>query len=330
VTPYPTDSRFVPTPSSTFGEYLHAWLASPPVDYAGKTLERFDSMARLHVIPMLGDIVLVQLSPADLRHAYSQWRKTLSARTVLHHHRFIHRVLGQAVEDGFIARNPATFSRANRPRAPRAETRFFSSDEIVRLLQTAQGNPLRPLIVMALATGARRGELLALKWSDVNFARATIAIRRALEQTLRGVIEKTPKNGKSRMIPLPFSAIEALRLARGSFANGDYIFPGPDGRAWTPHKVTDAFRELCRKAKVSGGSFHSLRHTAATQMLELEVPPKVVQERLGHSTIAITMDLYSHATPSLQIEASRRIDGVLAQLLSDADETRGRTRPPPN
>jgi integrase len=311
--------RFVPSGRTTFGRYLETWLAAPPVDYAGKTLERFASMARLHVIPALGHIALANISALDLRYAYAQWRTTLSAQTVLHQHRFIHRVLGQAVEDGLIPRNPATFTRANRPRAPRAETRFFSATEIVKLLQTAHGHRLRPLIVMALATGARRGELLALKWSDVNFSRGTIAIRRALEQTKRGVIEKTPKNGKSRMVPLPASAIEALRLRRGSHGNNDYIFPGPDGGVWIPHKVTDSFRELCRKAKVTGGSFHSLRHTAATQMLELEVPPKVVQERLGHSTIGITMDLYSHATPSLQLEATRRIEGVLSQLLSEAD-----------
>jgi len=313
-----TPGRFVATARTTFGQYLEAWLASAPANYAGKTFERFESMAKLHLLPALGAIPLARLSPMDLRYAYAQWRKKLSAQTVLHHHRLIHRVLGQAVEDRLIPRNAAAFSRSNRPRAPRAETRFFSSDEIVTLLQTAQGNPLRPLIVMALATGARRGELLGLKWSDVNFERGTVAIRRALEQTRRGVIEKTPKNGKSRMLPLPASAMELLQRRRGTHANTDYIFPGPNHDAWTPHKVTDRFRELCRKAKIVGGSFHSLRHTAATQMLELEVPPKVVQERLGHSTIAITMDLYSHATPSLQLEASRRIDGVLTRLLSEA------------
>jgi integrase len=174
--------------------------------------------------------------------------------------------------------------------------------------------------VLALATGARRGELLGLKWSDVNFDRGTLAIRRALDQTKTGVLEKTPKNGKSRVLPLPVSAIEALRLQRSECLceRSNYVFPGADGGAWIPHKVSDGFRELCRKAKIAGASFHSLRHTAATQMLELEVPPKVVQERLGHSTIAITMDLYSHATPSLQLEATHRIEGILARLLAEA------------
>jgi integrase len=315
-----SQGAFIAPDRTTFGQYLDAWLASPPTNYARKTLERFESMARVHLKPTLGGIPLQKLSSADLRNAYAQWRKNLSAQTIVHHHRLIHRVLGQAVEENLARHNAAVFKRADRPRASRAEARFLSSDEIVRLLQAAEGTSLRPLIVLALATGARRGELLGLKWSDVNFDRGTLAIRRALDQTKTGVLEKTPKNGKSRVLPLPVSAIEALRLQRSECLceRSNYVFPGADGGAWIPHKVSDGFRELCRKAKIAGASFHSLRHTAATQMLELEVPPKVVQERLGHSTIAITMDLYSHATPSLQLEATHRIEGILARLLAEA------------
>jgi len=309
--------QFVAPDHMTFGQYLDRWLASPPTTYARTTQERFESIANIRLKPILGAIPLQKLSAAHLKGAYAQWRETLSAQTVVHHHRLIHRVLGTAVEENLVGQNVAIFRRADRPKAPRAETRFLSHDEIAKLLSVAQKTALWPLIVLALATGARRGELAGLKWIDVNFDRGTLAIRRALVETKAGVSEKTPKNGKSRVLPLPATVVELLRrLCEAQRPNFDFVLSGPNGGPWPPEKITIAFRMLCRKAKVVGASFHSLRHTAATQMLELEIPPKIVQERLGHSTIAITMDLYSHATPSLQSEAALRIDKVLGPLIS--------------
>ena len=198
--------------------------------------------------------------------------------------------------------------------------RSLSGEELAKLLAAASGTPFAPLLTVALASGARRGELLGLKWDDVDLARGTISIRRALEQTKKGgVAEKTPKSGKARVVYLPASAVEALRrhrVAKGRLGPG-YVFPGDDsGAAWIPHKVTDGFRALAHTAKVSGASFHTLRHTCASQLLAQGVHPKVVQEMLGHSTIAITMDLYSHVTPSLQSEAAEKLDAVLQQALA--------------
>ncbi|MFZ0574582.1 MAG: site-specific integrase [Candidatus Cybelea sp.] len=178
-----------------------------------------------------------------------------------------------------------------------------------------------PLVTVALACGARRGELLGAKWDDVDFARGTLSIRRSLEQTKAGVAEKTPKSGKSRLVHLPETALETLRrhrVSQGRLGPG-YIFPGDDaGNPWTPQKVSDGFRALAKRAKISGASFHSLRHTCASMLLARGVHPKVVQEMLGHSTIAITMDLYSHATPSLQAEAATKLDAALQSALAGA------------
>jgi integrase len=188
-------------------------------------------------------------------------------------------------------------------------------------MEAAAGTWYAPLFALALATGARRGELLALKWQDVDFARSTLAIRRSLESTQRyGVREKSTKSGKARVVDLPASALELLRRHRLARAldriEPGYIFPDSDGGPWDPNKVSEHFRHFRYLAKLKGVSFHSLRHTAATQMLELGVSPKVVQERLGHGSISITMDLYSHSTPSLQADAAKRLDGALAPLLS--------------
>ena len=313
---------FITPDRVTFGEYLAEWLTAAKARYAATTWHRYKSMVDTHMMRSLGHIPLQRLAAAQLNRAYADWQQKdgLSGQTALHHHRLVHRVLSVAMREGRLRQNVAALTE--RPRAQRHERRHFSRNEIERIMRTAAGTPVRPLIALALATGARRGELLALRWSDVDLDRGAIAIRRSLEQTKDGVREKSPKNGKQRVVDLPATAVELLKLhrlnqvAKVGLGPG-YVFPGAGGGAWTPHKVTDGFREILRKAKIETGSFHSLRHTAATQMLELEVPPKIVQERLGHSTIAITMDLYSHSTPSLQVEAARRLDVMLGPLLLD-------------
>ena len=313
---------FITSDRVTFGEYLAEWLTAAKARYAATTWHRYKSMVDIHLMPSLGHIPLQRLTVAQLNRAYADWQQKdgLSGQTVLHHHRLIYRVLAVAMREGRLRQNVAALTE--RPKAQRRERRHFSQNEIERIMKVAAGSAFRPLIALALATGARRGELLALRWSDVDLERASIAIRRSMEQTTDGVREKPPKNGKQRVVDLPASAIEVLkrhrlRQATQAGLGPGYVFPAAEGGAWTPHKVTDGFREILRKAKIDSGSFHSLRHTAATQMLELEVPPKVVQERLGHSTIAITMDLYSHSTPSLQAEAARRLEMVLGPLLLD-------------
>jgi integrase len=244
--------------------------------------------------------------------------------------------------------------------------RCLSSDEICRLMAAAAGTELAAPTAVALACGVRRGELLGLKWLDVDFERGTLAVRRSLEQVrvvksrdAQGVVvadtfvaEKPPKSGKPRVIVPPACAVELLRELRRERARTEghiptgYVFPDPKGGGgpWAPHKITDAFRELARKAGLvpirarattrAGRrakraapklrkeqrpptiTFHSLRHTCASLLLAQGVHPKIVQEMLGHSSVAITMDLYSHVTPSLQTEAAQRLDAILRPSLA--------------
>jgi integrase len=259
----------------------------------------------------------------------------------------LHRVLAQALREGRIRQNVAAI--ADKPKAERREMQFLTVEEIERLFTCADGTKFSPLIAIGLATGARRGELLALKWDDIDLTRRTVSIRRSLEQTKHGVSEKVPKSGKSRVVELTAGAVETLRRHRlaqadeygiGRIAGTSYVFPGVDGAAWRPHMVTDGFRGLALKAGINPSplrqrattragrraaadlprlpvsrrptaTFHSLRHTCAVLLLASGVHPKIVQEMLGHSSISITMDLYSHVTPSMQSEAVRKLDAIL-------------------
>ncbi len=339
---------FVAPDRATLGQYLADWLVSSKPTFAGKTWERFEGIARVHVIPKLGDVALQRLTASHLTRAYAYWREAgLSGQTVIHHHRLLHRVLAQALREGRVRQNVAAV--ADKPKAPRREMRFLSEPEIARIFEAAEGSRLSPLIAIALATGGRRGELLGLKWDDVDLARGTVSIRRSLEQTKAGVREKPPKSGKARVVMLTAGAIDTLRQHRIAEAKthgldrtsgAQYVFAGEAGAAWAPHKVTDGFRDVARRAGIvplqvrkrattrAGRraatptqqrpakrdpevTFHSLRHTCASMLLAAGVHPKVVQEMLGHSSVAITMDLYSHATPSLQSEAAQRLDAIL-------------------
>ncbi len=204
--------------------------------------------------------------------------------------------------------------------------RFLSLDEIGRLTKAVAGSPFEHPVSLALACGARRGELLGAKCDDFDHVRGTLSIRRSLEQTKDGsVFEKTPKSGKSRLVQLPSIAVEMLRELRKSqgrtvLAPG-YIFAGLEDRPWPPDQFSDDFRAYVKRAKIENASFHTLRHTCASHLLAAGIHPKVVQEMLGHSTITITMDLYSHVTPSLQVEAASKYDAILRAATAGSTAT---------
>ena len=177
-----------------------------------------------------------------------------------------------------------------------------------------------------MTTGLRRGELLGLRWQDVDLDGGKLAVRQSLEQTKAGGLAfKQPKTQKGRrVVTLPPIAVEALRRHRADQAR-ERLLLGPayedhglvlaqaDGRPVNPEDVTRAFKRLARKAGVRPLSLHKLRHTHATLLLGANVHPKVVSERLGHATVGITLDTYSHVLPHLQEEAARKIDALLAR-----------------
>jgi integrase len=175
-------------------------------------------------------------------------------------------------------------------------------------------------ILLALATGVRRGEALALRWRNVDLDRGAIHVAESLEQTSAGLRFKPPKSGKARTITLPAFAIDELRCLKREQAEGllrlgvrqsgdSLVCAWPDGRPISPAVLTNYFVRIAKRLGLSV-HFHSLRHTHATQLLSAGVHPKVAQERLGHATVAMTIDIYSHVTEGLRDDAAAKIDAA--------------------
>jgi integrase len=315
-------------------EFLDRWL----IDYAKpkvspKTCERYREMIDGHIKPVLGSYSLPKLAPLHVQAFYSRalaaGRKDgkggLSAQTVVHFHRLLHKAFAQAVKWQLLARNP--IDAVEPPRAERPEMRALGEDETAALLSLLGTSRLSMPTMLAVTTGLRRGEILGLRWSNVDIATGTLTVVQSLEQTKEGLRFKAPKTHRSRRsIALPAITVEALRshrakqaeerLALGpAYDDHDLVCPRPGGAPWPPDMFSTAFAAIVKRSRLKSFRFHDLRHSHASQLLKAGVHPKVVSERLGHAGIGITLDTYSHVLPGIQEDAVQRLNAVLATAI---------------
>jgi integrase len=236
-------------------------------------------------------------------------------------HATLNKALKDAVADGLIPRNTATGVKA--PRPTKKEIRPLSPEQTKPLLQAARGDRFEALFVLALHCGLRQGEILGLRWSDVNLEAGTIQVKRTLSEARAGQRFEPPKNGKGRSIRLTGQAVEALRdhlelqleeidRLGDLYSDQGLVFPSQVGTPMNAKNLSArSFKPLLARAELPNIRFHDLRHTFATLMLQNGEHPKVVQEMLGHASIAITMDTYSHVLPNMQQDAVSRLGALL-------------------
>ena len=325
----------------TLAEYLEYWLEHyAKTNVAAKTLEGYAEFIRLYIVPQLGKHPLAKLQTAHIQayytYAQQQGRRRivggLSARSVLHQHRVLREALNQAVKWQFISKNPA--DAVVPPRAERTEMKVLDEAQMARLLAAAEGTRFYLPILLAVTTGLRRGEILGLRWEDINLSTGMLSVRQALGQTRQGLQFKPPKTTKSRRgVSLPALVVEALRrhqeqqqqekaLMGPAYEDRDLVIAAPDGQPGTPNALTKGFGALLVRKQLPRVRFHDLRHSHATQLLRHNIHPKVVSERLGHSTVNLTLDTYSHVLPGMQEEAALRVDSALRSALKEnAKET---------
>ena len=307
----------------TVAKYLVHWLEAAKPSLRPRTSQRYEQYLRLHAIPQIGNLGLARLGPQHLQELYAdRLQAGLSPASVAHLHAVLHRALKQAARWGMLPRNVADL--VSPPRAERHEMSTLSQEQARALLAAAAGDRLEAIYVLALATGMRLGELGALRWSDVDLAAGAVQVRGSLQRTPEGLRILEPKTNQSRRrVLLSEVAVEALRRHRArqleerlkvgpAWEDNGLVFANQIGRPIGGDMVLKrSFRPLLRKANLPVIRFHDLRHTAATLLLERGIHPKIVSEMLGHSRIAITLDLYSHVTPTMQRQAAEAMNAVL-------------------
>jgi len=238
----------------------------------------------------------------------------------------LHNALKCAVKWGLLIRNPVDAIDA--PHTTNTEMKVMSEEDLNAFLEVVKPTPYYSLFYLALFTGMRRSELLGLRWSDVDLFLCQISVARAMHRLKNGeIVFRPPKTAKGRRIvslsPSTALAIkehretqEMIRLMQGLRLNDkDLVFSKEDGSPLVPNAITSAWQRLAKRAGLQGIRLHDARHTHASLMLKHGIHPKIVQERLGHSTIAITLDTYSHVTPGLQEAAANRFDEILLNVL---------------
>ena len=301
--------------------FLQDWLKDYVLpNLSPRTAEGYEHICRHHFIPSLGNVTLNGLKPEHLQHFYSEKLSNgLSAQTVRHHHTCLHKALQTAVEWGLLARNPADAVRP--PRAQGIEMQTWDSDEIIAFLEAARQTPYFALYHTALFTGMRRSELLALRWCDLDLLLCKIYVTRSLHVLIGGkVIIRQPKTAKGKrsidLSPLATSVLrehrEKQQLDRAMLGvplkDDDLVFSDLEGKPLLPNTVTHNWIKLVRRTGIKPIRLHDARHSHASLMLKQGTHPKIVQERLGHSSISITLDTYSHVAPGLQEAAAARFD----------------------
>lgn len=312
----------ITTPQQTIEQFLNQWLASHKAIVRIRTYERYEQFVRIHLIPEIGYIQLQKLTAIQINNLYLKLGKRLSSSTLNTLHMMLHKALEDAVRWGLLVRNVCDAVSA--PRRTHYEIKPLTKEQAQLLLDTAKEDSLEALWVLALTTGMRRGEVLALKWQDINFEQGMLQVRRIFTR-VKGVryIESEPKTEKSRRsIMLTTVAVETLKRHRihlleaklqagPAWVEHDLVFCTSFGTPVNPNWVLERFKKLLKKAGLPNMRFHDLRHSIATILLSMGTHPKVVQELLGHNRIQETVDTYSQVLPTIHKEAIQKLEDVL-------------------
>jgi integrase len=313
-------------------EYFERWLDHARANVSPKSHERYTEVLRKNVAPLIGSVILAKLQPIQISEAYaralSSGRRNgkggLSPRTVHHMHTILKASLAQAVKWNLLTRNPC--DAVDPPKVERAKMTIYDMSQTVAVLDALRPTRMYVPTLLAVLCGMRRGEICALRWKHVDLDRATISVVESAEQTKvsKGksqVRYKEPKTGKGRSVALSGTVVEELRAWRlrqaqeflriGSRpADDSFVVTREDCEPIQPNSITHEWTRLLAGTALPRARLHDMRHSHATQMLKEGVHPKIASERLGHSKVGVTLDLYSHVLPGMQEDAVAKVDAA--------------------
>ena len=319
------DGSYVPGSRDSVAEFIARWFVTyANTNTAPSTQRGYEGCIRRYITPALGSIPLQKLRPQDIQGLYAALLdRGLSAQTVILTHRVLRQALNHAVKWGDLVRNPADATTP--PRREVKELKMWPVETINTFLNVAKDSQYGDLYHLALLTGLRRSELLGLQWASVDLKGASLRVVRALHRINGiGLVIGQPKTNKSRrsiaLSPATVGLLKRIlvahienKLAAGpAWNDGDLVFAQADGKPLHPDKVSNTFRAIVVEEELPHLTLHGLRHAHATLMLLAGVHPKIVSERLGHASVSITLDIYSHVIEGMQEEAVEALDAVLA------------------
>jgi integrase len=329
-------NSYVPPDKTTVADYLRGqWLPVVQTRLRPGTWVEYGRKVETHLIPAIGQVPLQQLTTAMLNALYQQLlQRGVGPRTVQYVHATIRKALNDAVRWGLLVRNPANHAAAPRPH--RTELRTWTADELHSFLESVRSDRLHAAWQLAALTGMRRGEVLGLRWADLDLEAGWLSVRQTLVVVDNQPRISEPKTARGRRrIALDAETVAALRahhtaqaaerLAAGpNWPNNGLVFTRPDGAPLHPEYVRRQFDRLIQRAGLPRVHLHDLRHTHATLALQAGVHPKVISERLGHATVAMTLDIYSHAIPALQQDAAATVAALItgAAVIEHGDRSR--------
>jgi len=328
------------TTKQTVEQFLTQWLeTTQKQSVRPRTYERYEEVVRLHINPALGRHQLQKLTTRHVEVFYAKkLEEGLSPRTVNTFHNVLHKALDKARKSRIIVENVCDL--VDPPRTEDTEIAPLTLKQIKKLLSTVKGHHIEALVVLALSTGMRRGELLGLKWQDIDFEESILQVRRIMSRVpaklkteeKKGYVEANTKTKKSRrsivIVPLALEVLKQYQVqqqerkenAGDRWVERDLVFCTSLGTPLNPERdVRLPFKKLLKEAKLPDIRFHDLRHSAATVLLLMRVHPKIVQEVLGHSSIAMTMNVYSHVLPTMQEDAMSMMADAFMKQGSEGD-----------
>lgn len=329
---------YIEPDKTTLVAFLARWLEHVKPSVSPKTFERYSELANKSIAPLIGDVTLSKLKTERIDRAWSQALQEgrrkgtggLSPRTVHHMRRVLIKALNQAMTWELLSKNPALASNA--PKVERKTMLAYDAGQTAELLSAVRGTRIFIPVLLAVMCGLRRGEILALRWRHLELGdnQRSLSVVESAEQTVEGVRYKEPKSGRARTVALSKSVVEELKAHRARQAEeqlrlgirpdeNSFVVAQIDGRALQPRSLTHEWARIVGKTSLPRIRFHDLRHTHATQLLAAGVHPKIASERLGHSTIGITLDLYSHVMPGMQADAAEQVDAAIRRAVKAAE-----------
>jgi len=312
----------------TLSAYLDRWLDHMKSQVTPRTHERYGEIVRKNIGPAIGHVNLTKLKPEQIAGAYSKaltsgrrdGKGGLAPTTVVYMHRIIKQALSQAVRWKMLSSNPA--DAVDPPKVERSTLHTYDMSQTADLIEGLRGSRLMIPVMLGVMCGLRRGEIVALRWRNVDLAGRKMAIVESAEQTKEAIRYKPPKSGRGRSVALSATVAEELRLHRlkqaeellrlGIRQDDDaFVYSQEDGSPIQPRSLTHMWMKAVADMDIPRIRFHDLRHAHATHLLANGVHPKVTSERLGHSRVGVTLDLYSHVLPGMQEDAATRVDEAL-------------------